>query len=107
MCLLVSLSHCMQDIDCMPSNPVENMPTSMKRTSVTEVENLNIFKINGHAKDQRPEGYIEFSPTDNLENVNSVPHISPASYPTFNLLKPSKVSIYKFSKNNVFRSCFL
>ncbi|KAL8121599.1 hypothetical protein AgCh_018366 [Apium graveolens] len=79
------------DIDCMPSNPVDNMPTSMTRNrSVTDVENLNNFKINGQAKDQRPEGYIKFSPSENLGNVNSVPHMSPASYPTFNLLKPSK-----------------
>ncbi|KAL8121600.1 protein ALWAYS EARLY 3-like isoform X3 [Apium graveolens] len=80
------------DIDCMPSNPVDNMPTSMTRNrSVTDVENLNNFKINGQAKDQRPEGYIKFSPSENLGNVNSVPHMSPASYPTFNLLKPSKL----------------
>lgn len=92
----------MQDIDCMPSNPLENIPTSMTRhTNATDVENLNNFKLNGQAKDQRPEGYIKYSPYDNLENVNYVLHTSPASYPTHNLLKPAKVSIYKF-RNDVF-----
>ncbi|KAK1390484.1 Always early [Heracleum sosnowskyi] len=80
------------DIDCMPSNPLENIPTSMTRhTNVTDVENLNNFKMNGQAKGQRSEGCIKYSPHDNLENVNSVPQSSPASYPTLNLLKPAKL----------------
>lgn len=91
MYLLVSLSYCMQDIECMPLNPLENMPTSMTRhMSVTDVENLNTFRMNGQTKDHRPEGYIKFYPCDNLED--SGPHTSPVSYPTFNLLKTAKVS---------------
>ncbi|XP_017218646.1 protein ALWAYS EARLY 3 isoform X3 [Daucus carota subsp. sativus] len=80
------------DIDCMPSNPLENMPTSMTRhISARDIENLSNFRMNGQAKDQRPEGYIKFSPSENLENVFSGPHTSAASHPTFNLLDPAKI----------------
>lgn len=102
--LLTHLSYHLQDIDCMPSNPLENMPTSMTRhISARDIENLSNFRMNGQAKDQRPEGYIKFSPSENLENVYSGPHTSAASHPTFNLLDPAKVGFFIFSKNDLFR----
>ncbi|KAK1351905.1 Always early protein 3 [Heracleum sosnowskyi] len=80
------------DIDCMPLNPLENMPISLtKHSSGADLDNLNKFKMNGQVKDQRAEGLIKFSPCNNLENNDSSCHMSPTSYPMFNLLKPEKM----------------
>ncbi|PSR92630.1 Protein ALWAYS EARLY like [Actinidia chinensis var. chinensis] len=82
-----------QDIDCMPLNPLENMPASLARNMVTVdklFENFNELKMNGWAKDQRLDGYIKHSPGENLENVDVSSHVSPSTYPTSNLLKQAK-----------------
>lgn len=77
----------------MPLNPLENMPTSLtKHSSGADLDNLKKFRMNGQVKDQRAEGFIKFSPCNNLENIDSSCQMSPTSYPMFNLLKPEKVS---------------
>lgn len=60
--------------------------------SAADPNNLIKFKMNGQVKDQRVEGFIKFSPCDNLENIDSSSYTSPTSYPLFNLFKPEKVS---------------
>ncbi|CAK9159737.1 unnamed protein product [Ilex paraguariensis] len=83
------------DIDCMPTSPLENMPTSLGRHAVAVeklFENFNELKVNGWAKDQRAEGCMNFSPGDNLENVNGPSHLSPSSHPTNSLMKLAKTA---------------
>ncbi|KAI8002837.1 Protein ALWAYS EARLY 3 [Camellia lanceoleosa] len=82
-----------QDIDCMPLNPLENMPATLARKAVTIdkfFENFNELKMNGQAKDQKLEGYMKRSPAENLEHVDVPSHVSPTTYPTSNLLKQTK-----------------
>ncbi|CAI9762702.1 unnamed protein product [Fraxinus pennsylvanica] len=55
------------DIDCMPSNPFENMPALLWRHALIVdkfFENFNELKMNGQAKE-----YWKFSSGDNLDNV--------------------------------------
>ncbi|KAA8527473.1 hypothetical protein F0562_034812 [Nyssa sinensis] len=81
------------DIDCMPLNPLENMPASLAKHTVAVdklFENFNEFKMNGWAKDPKLEGYMKFSPGENLENVDGPSHLSPSTYPMSNLLKQIK-----------------
>lgn len=63
------------DIDCMPLNPVENMPASLTRNvSVNKLfENFNELKI-------------KFSPNENLDNTDG-PYNSTSSHQISNLLK--------------------
>ncbi|XP_030974090.1 protein ALWAYS EARLY 3 isoform X1 [Quercus lobata] len=64
------------DIDCMPFNPLENMPASLTRhnASVNKLfENFNELKI-------------KFAPSENLESTDG-PYISPSSHHISNLLK--------------------
>uniref|UniRef100_A0A2N9IY91 HTH myb-type domain-containing protein n=1 Tax=Fagus sylvatica TaxID=28930 RepID=A0A2N9IY91_FAGSY len=64
------------DIDCMPLNPLENMPASLTRhnASVNRLfENFNELKI-------------KFAPSENLESTDG-PYISPSSHHISNLLK--------------------
>lgn len=76
------------DIDCMPLNPVENMPTAMSGYSsvVNKLfENFNDLRMNVQqqvaTKDQRLEGYMLKSSIQNP----SLP--SPTNYMLCNLLK--------------------
>lgn len=72
----------LQDIDCMPFNPLENMPASLTRhnASVKLFENFNELKI-------------KFAPSENLESTDG-PYISPSSHHISNLLKQVKFSIF-------------
>lgn len=72
-----------QDIDCMPFNPLENMPASLTRhnASVNKLfENFNELKI-------------KFAPSENLESSDG-PYISPSSHHISNLLKQVKFSTF-------------
>lgn len=82
--------YALQDIDCMPLNPLENMPASLARHTIGVdkfLENFNELKANGHTKDQGAEGYIKFSSCENLENI-----VVATDNPACNLLKQAKVS---------------
>ncbi|XP_062175130.1 protein ALWAYS EARLY 3 isoform X2 [Alnus glutinosa] len=63
------------DIDCMPLNPVENMPASLTRNVTVNklLENFNELKI-------------KFSPNENLDNTDG-PYNSKSSHQISNLLK--------------------
>ncbi|XP_059668464.1 protein ALWAYS EARLY 3 isoform X2 [Cornus florida] len=78
------------DIDCMPLNPLENIPASLaKHTTAVDkfLENLNEFKINAQSKDQNLDGFMKFSPGENMENFDGPSQVSPSTYPMSNLLK--------------------
>ncbi|KAL6548493.1 hypothetical protein OROGR_008914 [Orobanche gracilis] len=73
------------DIDCMPLNPLENIPALLGRHTVP-IENINELKLNGHAKD-----YVKLSPGDNLDNNDGIPQLSSLANPG-SLLKQTKVA---------------
>ncbi|CAI9776866.1 unnamed protein product [Fraxinus pennsylvanica] len=77
------------DIDCMPSNPFENMPALLWRHALIVdkfFENFNELKMNGQVKE-----YVKFSPGDNLDNVDGLSHSSPA-HSASSLLRQTKVA---------------
>ncbi|CAI9106776.1 OLC1v1005995C1 [Oldenlandia corymbosa var. corymbosa] len=65
------------DIDCMPFNPMENMPTLLARQFDVDkfFENFNELRMNEQAKD-----YMKILPSDNLENINGLSHLSPSTF---------------------------
>lgn len=83
------------DIDCMPLNPLENMPTSLASQTISIdkfFESFNELKSNGRAKDQRIEGYPKLTPGENLETADDPSHLSPSTYPLSDLLRQAKVA---------------
>ncbi|KAL0376476.1 UNVERIFIED_CONTAM: protein ALWAYS EARLY 3 [Sesamum calycinum] len=68
------------DIDCMPLNPLENMPALLGRHTVAvdkPFENFNELQINGRAKE-----YIKLSPGDNLDSIDGISQLPPLANPT-------------------------
>ncbi|CAN6726442.1 unnamed protein product [Malus baccata var. baccata] len=59
--IVLTVDHCRcQYIDCMPLNPVENLPASFTKHNVNVnkyIENLKELKINEHLKEGKTEGY--------------------------------------------------
>uniref|UniRef100_F6HDG1 Uncharacterized protein n=1 Tax=Vitis vinifera TaxID=29760 RepID=F6HDG1_VITVI len=81
------------DIDCMPLNPLENMPASLTKHSLAVnkfFENVSELKMNGGPKDRKITEYGKFSTSENMENVDGPSHLSPSTYPINNLLKQTK-----------------
>ncbi|KAJ4974391.1 hypothetical protein NE237_007565 [Protea cynaroides] len=79
------------DIDCMPSNLLENMPEALRKQNITVDrfwENLNETQLSHHG-DWKPEGYMKFASIDNQENLDGSLHVS-SSYSMNTLLKPGK-----------------
>ncbi|GMI64104.1 ARABIDOPSIS THALIANA ALWAYS EARLY 3, ALWAYS EARLY 3 [Hibiscus trionum] len=82
------------DIDCMPLNPLENLPASLLRQNAAIrkfVENYNELKMNGQSKERKMEENIKFTQCDNLENANSPSRTSPSTFGVGNLSQPVKV----------------
>ncbi|KAJ6351776.1 hypothetical protein OIU78_007634 [Salix suchowensis] len=70
------------DVDCMPLNPLDNMPASMIGHSIAlnrYIKNLNELKISGQPAEKKTEGF-KFSPCENLEDNSALPHSSPSTY---------------------------
>ncbi|GMJ02051.1 ARABIDOPSIS THALIANA ALWAYS EARLY 3, ALWAYS EARLY 3 [Hibiscus trionum] len=81
------------DIDCMPLNPLENLPASLLRQNAAIrkfVENYNELKMNGQSKENKMEENIKFMQCDNLENANSPSRTSPSTFGVGNLSQPVK-----------------
>ncbi|KAI4345449.1 hypothetical protein L6164_012572 [Bauhinia variegata] len=67
------------DIDCMPLNPLENMPASLIRHNVTSDKLNDDFielKLNGKLKQGKIEEHVIISPNENSENIEGL-YISP------------------------------
>ncbi|KAA3485308.1 protein ALWAYS EARLY 3 isoform X2 [Gossypium australe] len=82
------------DVDCMPLNPMENLPASLSRQNAAIrkfVENYNELKMNGQSKESKIEENIKFMQCDNLENANSPSRTSPSTFSVGNLSQPVKV----------------
>ncbi|KAI3459287.1 hypothetical protein Pfo_015950 [Paulownia fortunei] len=75
------------DIDCMPLNPFENMPTLLGRQTIAVdnfFENFNELKINGRAQE-----FLKLCPGDNVDNTDGISQLSPLAKPA-SLLKQTK-----------------
>ncbi|KAE8714429.1 Always early, putative isoform 3 [Hibiscus syriacus] len=78
---LFCLNTRVDDIDCMPLNPLENLPASLLRQNdAIFVENYNELKMNGQSKENKMEENIKFAQCDNLENANSPSRTSPSTF---------------------------
>ncbi|MCD7445994.1 hypothetical protein HAX54_024698 [Datura stramonium] len=78
-----------QDFDCMPLNPFENMPTSLKRHADAVdkfFESLNEIKVNATANE-----FMKFTAGDNMEN-GDVSLISPHQVIPSVISKQTKVA---------------
>ncbi|KAF8387887.1 hypothetical protein HHK36_026549 [Tetracentron sinense] len=81
------------DIDCMPSNPLENMPEALRRQNFTGdkfCENFIEPKVNGQSKDWTNGGHMKLALSENLENTETTSHISPSTHPMNTLFKQAK-----------------
>ncbi|KAH0728186.1 hypothetical protein KY284_004051 [Solanum tuberosum] len=78
------------DIDCMPLNPFENMPTLLTRHADAVdkfFESSNELKMNARANE-----FMQFPAGDSQENGDISFHFSPPNHPISNLLKQTKVA---------------
>lgn len=82
--LALLIIYFQQDIDCMPLNPLENIPTLLARHIALDrfFENFNELRTVERAK---------ASPGGEVDNFNGLSHSSPSTYPVTNLLKQTKV----------------
>lgn len=81
-----------KDIDCMPLNPVENMPTSLKRHDITVdkfYEALKQFKVSETPEERAKEEFIKFTTSEKMENADGPTDVAPA-YLMNSLPKPVK-----------------
>nr|GMD85305.1 protein ALWAYS EARLY 3-like [Ipomoea batatas] len=77
------------DIDCMPLNPNENMPALLRRNghAVDKLyENFNEHKVNEQANDS-----VKYASRDNLENGDGFPCLPSSTYAKNNLLMQTEV----------------
>ncbi|XVF38683.1 hypothetical protein REPUB_Repub20aG0123000 [Reevesia pubescens] len=84
------------DIDCMPLNPLENLPASLLRQNAAIskfAENFNELKMNGQPKENKMEENFKFTQRDNLENASSPSHTSPSTFSVGNLSQPVKEAV--------------
>ncbi|XP_031739375.1 protein ALWAYS EARLY 3 isoform X1 [Cucumis sativus] len=84
------------DIECMPLNPVENMPANLSRHGVTLDKifgNLNEVKINGLLKEAKIEDYMKSTSNDKLESTEGSVYISPSTHHINKLIKQAKVDL--------------
>ncbi|XP_021738086.1 protein ALWAYS EARLY 3-like isoform X2 [Chenopodium quinoa] len=69
-----------KDIDCMPLNPVENMPTSLKRHDGAIdkfYEALKQFKANERSEDRMKEEIIKLTPSQKMESALGTSNVAP------------------------------
>ncbi|GMH20039.1 hypothetical protein Nepgr_021880 [Nepenthes gracilis] len=80
------------DIDCMPLNPSENMPASLKRHTNTVdkfYDSLKQLKANETSEDIKKEQSTKVSPSQKAESANGPSYVV-QTYPLSNSLKQGK-----------------
>ncbi|XP_022979673.1 protein ALWAYS EARLY 3-like isoform X1 [Cucurbita maxima] len=80
------------DLECMPLNPVENMPANLSRHGVTLGKifgNLNEVKINGLLNEAKIEEYMKSTSNDKLDSTDGSVFVSPIN----KLIKQAKVDL--------------
>ncbi|KAF5752213.1 hypothetical protein HS088_TW01G00121 [Tripterygium wilfordii] len=66
------------DINCMPSNPLENMPAGLIMLNCTET--LNELKMTGQSIERKMDGYLKITSYENLENFDASSQLSPSTF---------------------------
>jgi hypothetical protein len=82
--------HQMQDIDCMPLNPVENMPDALRRQNVC-ASKFGETKFSVRANDWRAGALSRVSSSQNSDVLGGPSHTA-TSHPMSTLLKQAKVA---------------
>lgn len=83
-----------QDIDCMPLNPLENMPEALRRqnTGVDRFrESINGIKADSETEEWKSAGSIKLNPSENLEKVDGFCQVASSNYSMNTLLRQAKV----------------
>lgn len=83
-----------KDVDCMPLNPLDNIPASLTRYNVAVnkfFEKLNERKMNERLEDQNLGGYKKCAPIEKFEMADDA-HISPSTFLSSNLSKQGGTS---------------
>ncbi|XP_074292282.1 protein ALWAYS EARLY 3 isoform X2 [Silene latifolia] len=81
-----------KDIDCMPLNPLENMPTSLKRHNIVVdklYEALKQFNVAERSDDRMKEDFSKITPSHKVEIVDGASDVSPG-FLTNNMSKHAK-----------------
>ncbi|KAF3456189.1 hypothetical protein FNV43_RR00839 [Rhamnella rubrinervis] len=81
------------DIDCMPLNPLDNMPASFMRQNFTVnkvFENLKEIKFNEQLKDGKTDDNVKIALSENLDNPDGRYYISPSTHDVCKLSKHSE-----------------
>ncbi|KAL9237677.1 hypothetical protein vseg_012198 [Gypsophila vaccaria] len=70
-----------KDIDCMPLNPLENMPTSLKRHNIVVdklYQALKQFNVGQRSEDIMKEDLHKITPSKKVPNVNGASDVTPS-----------------------------
>lgn len=81
------------DIDCMPLNPLENIPEALRRQNIVANKFCTSFadtKIEDGSKEWKIGGSMKFAPAESLEITNGSSSIASSSYPMHTLMKQAK-----------------
>lgn len=87
-----------QDIDCMPLNPLENMPDALKKHNLASdrfFEGLKERKPYDYLKEWKNSGLV--ASNENMDTTNGHGHCSTSDYPMNTLMKHAKVSYLYFT----------
>ncbi|XP_038971849.1 protein ALWAYS EARLY 2-like isoform X2 [Phoenix dactylifera] len=78
------------DIDCMPLNPLENIPEALRRQNIVANKFCTSFsdtKLDDGSKEWKIGGSMKFAPAESLEITNGSSNIASSSYPMHTLMK--------------------
>ncbi|XP_038971852.1 protein ALWAYS EARLY 2-like isoform X5 [Phoenix dactylifera] len=81
------------DIDCMPLNPLENIPEALRRQNIVANKFCTSFsdtKLDDGSKEWKIGGSMKFAPAESLEITNGSSNIASSSYPMHTLMKQAK-----------------
>ncbi|XP_010931795.1 protein ALWAYS EARLY 3 isoform X3 [Elaeis guineensis] len=81
------------DIDCMPLNPLENIPEALRRQNIVANKFCTSFadtKLEDGSKEWKIGGSMKFAPAESLEITNGSSSIASSSYPMHTLMKQAK-----------------
>ncbi|XP_072981693.1 protein ALWAYS EARLY 3-like isoform X2 [Typha angustifolia] len=80
------------DIDCMPLNPLENIPEALRRQNIVMNKFCNSFldtKLDDRSKEWKIGGAMEYASGESLESAHGTSHVA-SYYPMNTLMKQAK-----------------
>ncbi|KAJ8766738.1 hypothetical protein K2173_007805 [Erythroxylum novogranatense] len=70
------------DVDCMPLNPLENMPATLTQQNIVLnkfIDNFKELKMTGKSVDGKMDSYTNLAPFEHMENANGPQHTFPST----------------------------